>query len=68
MVFGEDLSLEPYGLMMRRGDSDFRLMVDRVLANLYRTDIDQIYGQWLQPLGKPTIPLLTMYLMNALPD
>lgn len=68
VVFGEDLSLEPYGLMLRRGDSDFRLAVDRALAAVYRTEVDQIYGQWLGPLGKPTIPLLTMYLLNALPD
>jgi len=68
VVFGEDLSLEPYGLMLRRGDADFRLAVDRVLANVYRNEIDQIYVQWLGPLGKPTVPLLTLYLVNALPD
>jgi ABC-type amino acid transport substrate-binding protein len=68
VVFGEDLSLETYGLMMRRGDAEFRLAVDRVLANLYRTEIDQVYNQWLQPLGKPTMALLTMYLLSALPD
>jgi len=68
VVFGEDLSLETYGLVMRRGDADFRLTVDRVLANVYRTEIDQVYNQWLQPLGKPTMALLTMYLLNALPD
>jgi glutamate/aspartate transport system substrate-binding protein len=67
-VFAEDLSLEPYGLMLRRGDPDFRLAVDRALAQVYRTEIDAVYNAWLQPLGKPTQPLLTMYLLNALPD
>jgi glutamate/aspartate transport system substrate-binding protein len=67
-VFAEDLSLEPYGLMLRRGDADFRLAVDRALAQIYRTEIDAVYNAWLQPLGKPTQPLLTMYLLNALPD
>jgi len=68
VVFGEDLSMEPYGLVLRRNDPDFRLAVDRILANVYRTEIDQIYAQWLSPLGKPTPPLLMMYLLNALPD
>ena len=69
IVFGEDLSLEFYGLVMKRGDADFRLAVDRVLAQIYRGgEIETIYAQWLQPLGKPGIPLITMYLLNALPD
>ena len=68
-VFDEDLSLEPYGLMLRRGDAAFRLTVDRVLARMYASgEIESIYGAWLGPLGKPTLPLLTMYLLNALPD
>jgi ABC-type amino acid transport substrate-binding protein len=68
VMFSEDLSLEPYGLMLRRGDPDFRLAVDRVLSQVYRSEIDAIYNAWLLPLGKPTLPLLTMYLLNALPD
>ncbi|HUL94642.1 MAG TPA: amino acid ABC transporter substrate-binding protein [Usitatibacter sp.] len=68
-VFAEDLSLEPYGLVLRRGDADFRLAVDRVLAKIYESgEIEGIYGDWLQPLGKATLPLITMYLLNALPD
>jgi hypothetical protein len=54
--------------MLRRGDPDFRLAVDRALAHVYRTEIDAVYNAWLQPLGKPTQPLLTMYLLNALPE
>ncbi|APV51847.1 hypothetical protein BWI17_20525 [Betaproteobacteria bacterium GR16-43] len=68
-VSTEDLSFEPYGLVLRKGDAEFRLAVDRVIAQLYRTGaIEAIYGDWLAPFGKPTIPLLTMYLLNALPD
>jgi ABC-type amino acid transport substrate-binding protein len=68
-VLGEDLSIEPYALMLRKGDADFRLAVDRVLAQLYRSgEIEAVYGAWLGPLGKPTIPLLMMYMLNGLPD
>jgi glutamate/aspartate transport system substrate-binding protein len=69
IVFGEDLSYEPYALVLRKGDSDFRLLVDRVLASLYRSgQIEEIYGAWLAPLGKPGVPLIGMYLLNAYPE
>ncbi len=69
MVFAEDLSFEPYGLVVRKGDAEFRLVVDRVIAQLYRSgEIEAVYSAWLGPLGKPTLPLLTMYRLNALPD
>ena len=37
-------SYEPYALALRRGDSDFRLLVDTALARLYRSqEIGRIY-------------------------
>ncbi|MFZ3322364.1 MAG: amino acid ABC transporter substrate-binding protein [Usitatibacter sp.] len=69
IVFAEDLSYEPYALVLRKGDSEFRLAVDRVLASLYRSgQIEEIYGQWLAPLGKPGLPLISMYLLNSYPE
>ncbi len=68
-VLAEDLSFEPYGLVMRKDDGEFRLVVDRVLGQIYRSgEIEAVYNAWLGPLGKPTMPLLTMYILNALPD
>jgi len=68
-VFGEDLSYEPYALVMRKGDPEFRLLVDRVLAQIYRTgDIEAIYSRWLGPLGTPSVGLMGMYLLNSLPE
>jgi ABC-type amino acid transport substrate-binding protein len=62
-------SYEPYGLMMRRNDADFRLAVNRALAALYRSrDIAVIYDRWFGGLGKPSQALQTMYLLNALPE
>ena len=69
IVFAEDLSYEPYALVLRKGDPEFRLAVDRVLASLYRSgQIEEIYGQWLAPLGKPGLPLISMYLLNSYPE
>jgi ABC-type amino acid transport substrate-binding protein len=68
-VFAEDLSYEPYSLVLRKGDSRFRLLVDSVLARLYRTeDIDALYAKWLLPLGKPSPALVVLYQLNALPE
>jgi glutamate/aspartate transport system substrate-binding protein len=62
-------SYEPYGLMMRRNDSAFRLVVNRSLAELYRTTaIQQIYDRWFGAMGTPGEALQAMYLLNGLPD
>jgi len=68
-VFSEDLSYEPYALVMRKGDTEFRLLVDTVLAQIYRNgEIEAIYGRWLGPLGKPSMGLMNMYMLNSLPE
>ena len=65
----EYLSYEPYGLMVRRNDADFRLAANRVLARLYRTrEIGQIYEPWFGALGLPSGLLQAMYLLNGLPE
>jgi glutamate/aspartate transport system substrate-binding protein len=68
-VLAEDLSYEPYALVMRKGDTEFRLLVDRVLAQIYRSgEIESIYGRWMGPLGKPAMGLVVMYMLNGLPE
>ena len=68
-VLSEDLSYEPYAIVLRKGDADMRLMVDRVLAQIYRTgEIEAIYSRWLGPLGAPSVGLMGMYLLNGLPE
>jgi ABC-type amino acid transport substrate-binding protein len=63
------LSYEPYGLMMRRNDQDFRQAVNAVLARLYRTgQIAPIYDRWFGKLGKPSQFITVMYLLNGLPE
>jgi len=64
-----DFSFEPFGLPMRRDDPDFRLAVNRALANIYRTgDIDGIFQRWLGALGIPGPLLHSMFYLNALPE
>jgi glutamate/aspartate transport system substrate-binding protein len=62
-------SYEPYGFMLRRNDADFRLAVNRALASLYRSgDIEAIYERWFGAFGKPSPAILSMYLLNGLPE
>ena len=65
----EDFSVEPYGLMMRRDDSAFRLAVNRALAETYRGGaIQDIYDRWLATLGRPSVLLQSIYYVNALSE
>jgi ABC-type amino acid transport substrate-binding protein len=62
-------SYEPYGLMMRRNDAAFRLIVNRALADLYRSGrIGGIYDRWFGAFGKPSTAMQMMYRLNALPE
>jgi glutamate/aspartate transport system substrate-binding protein len=41
------LSVEPYGIMLRKGDPEFKKVVDDALVKLYKSDdINRIYNKW----------------------
>ena len=62
-------SYEPYALMMRRGDPDFRLAVNRALARLYRSgQVLEIYGKWFGAWGPPSALTVALYAIEGLPD
>jgi glutamate/aspartate transport system substrate-binding protein len=48
----EALSIEPYGIMMRRGDPAFKQAVDSALKRVYQSpEFERIYAKWfLQPI------------------
>jgi glutamate/aspartate transport system substrate-binding protein len=48
----EALSIEPYGIMMRRGDPAFKQAVDLALKRVYQSpEFERIYARWfLQPI------------------
>lgn len=62
-------SYEPYGLVLRRGDADFRLAVNRVLSRVYRSgDIVPLYERWFGPFSRASSLLQAMYLLHSLPE
>ena len=68
-LLDEDFSIEPYALTLPRGDHDFRLAVNRVLARLFRGgEIVSIYNRWLGRLGPPSLLLSATYFVQALSE
>jgi glutamate/aspartate transport system substrate-binding protein len=46
-ITSEALSVEPYGIMMRREDPGFKKVVDDAIANVMKSgDINRIYNKW----------------------
>ena len=63
-------SFEPYAFMVRKDDSQFRLVADSALAQLYRSAaIQRLYHTWFGRFGiEPSPVLLAMYQFQGLPD
>ena len=66
----EIFSFEPYGLALRRNDADFRLVVNRSIAQLYRSGAyAEIFYKWIGRIGIDVPPILAaMYQLNAIPE
>jgi glutamate/aspartate transport system substrate-binding protein len=46
-IVGDALSVEPYGVMMRKGDPQFKQVVDKTLANLMKNgEATKLYNKW----------------------
>jgi len=65
----EDLSFEPYAIVLPRGDSSFRLAVNRALAEVYRSEeIESIFRKTFGAGLEPTPMLIIMYGLGAYPN
>ena len=68
-VSGQYFSYEPYALMLRRDDPDFRLAVNRALVRLYESvHITQIYEAWFGRFSQASSLVRAMYSLNSLPE
>jgi ABC-type amino acid transport substrate-binding protein len=64
----EYFTREPYALALARGDDDFRLLVDRALARLYRSnEINTIFARSFGK-AKASEILQALYAINSLPE
>ena len=69
-LVSEIFSYEPYGFVVRRNDADFRLIVNKAISQLYRSDQHaDIYYKWIGRIGISVPPILAaMYQLNAFPE
>ncbi|KJC46737.1 ABC transporter [Bradyrhizobium sp. LTSP885] len=63
----EFLSVEPYAIMMRRGDLGFKQLVDSALADMFRSgDFDRVYRKWFETAIPPRSINLNLPMSAAL--
>ena len=69
-ILSNTFSNESFALAVRRNDADFRLVADRVIAQLYRTkDIVPIYKKWFGDIpGAMPTAFQAMIQLNAYTD
>jgi glutamate/aspartate transport system substrate-binding protein len=68
-ILQEDISVEPLAFAVPRGDSAFRLEVNRALTQVYLGgELQDIFKTWLGPIGRPTGLLAAMYLLYSIPQ
>jgi glutamate/aspartate transport system substrate-binding protein len=70
VMLPDDLSIEPYAIVLPLGDWKFRLAVNAGLAEMYRRGrIIPIYQKWFASVGmEPGALLETLYVLGALPE
>jgi glutamate/aspartate transport system substrate-binding protein len=58
-ISSESLGLEPYSLMLRRDDPEFKKLVDDTMTKLYQSgEIEKIYNKWfMSPIPPKNINL-----------
>ncbi|MBI3706611.1 MAG: amino acid ABC transporter substrate-binding protein [Proteobacteria bacterium] len=69
-VVGRLFSYDPYSIVVRRDDSAFRLVGNKVLADLFRSgNINAIYDKWLSQINMPMTDMLKIvFQAQALPE
>ncbi len=69
-LVSEVFSYEPYGLVVRRNDADFRLLVNRALSRLYASgEHADIFYKWIGRIGITLPPILgAMYQLSTIPE
>src|SRR5512145_833603 len=68
-LLGDHLSMEPYGIVLPRGDAALRLAVNTGLAQIYVGDeIVEIFRRWFAPFGRPSALIEAAYNLGAIPE
>lgn len=69
LLLPDDLSFEPYGIVLPRGDAAFRLAVNTGLSQIYGSgEIVEIFGRWFRQFGEPGPVIKALYILGAIPE
>lgn len=65
----EELSFEPYGIVLPRGDSSLRLAVNTGLAQLYSSgQVVEIFRRWFEAFGQIPPIMQAAYILGSIPE
>jgi len=68
-ILEDQLSFEPYGIVLPRGDASFRLAVNTGLSEIYGNgEIVTIFGRWFAGLGRPSAIIEAAYALGIIPE
>jgi glutamate/aspartate transport system substrate-binding protein len=68
-IIDDALRVEPYGLVMRKDDPQFKAVVDRTLAELVKTgEYQKLYAKWFESAIPPKGVNLAFPMTKALKD
>lgn len=66
-VVGDTLQVEPYGCMLRKGDPDFKALVDGTIGRLMASgEFERLYAKWFMAPIPPRGAALNMPMTDAL--
>lgn len=69
VMLADELSFEPYGIALPRGDAGMRLAVNTGLSQIYGTgEIGEIFGRWFARFGAPSKALEAIYILGIIPE
>jgi glutamate/aspartate transport system substrate-binding protein len=70
LMLPDDLSIEPYAIVLPRGDWALRLAVNTALAQIYGSgEVLAIFNKWFSQVGlRPSLLLGATYVLGAVPE
>jgi glutamate/aspartate transport system substrate-binding protein len=70
VMLPDDLSMEPYAIVLPHGDWALRLAVNTALARIYGSgEVLTIFNKWFSPIGlRPSLLLGAAYALGTLPE
>jgi len=68
-LLADELSFEPYGIVLPRGDASFRLAVNTGLAQLYASgQVVEVFRRWFEGFGQIPPIIQAAYILGSIPE